>query len=87
MRAGGTQTVRLVTVRPVAAGRLVALPAVQDVAVEGNVATFRVARPTEMLAALTPLLAAEKNEIVDLQIRQASLEDVFIALTQGEAKS
>lgn len=85
-QAGGAQSVRLVTAKALAKEHLAELPAVKDAACHGTEATFRTTRPTEMLAALTTWLAADKNEILDLQIRQASLEDVFIALTQGAEK-
>ena len=77
---------RLVTAKALAKERVAALPAVQDAMCNGTEATFRTTRPTEMLAALALWLAADTNEIVDLQIRQASLEDVFIGLTQGAQK-
>ncbi len=85
-QAGGAQSVRVVTTKSLAKKRLSALPGVQDVMCKGSEATFRTTQPTEMLAALTAWLVADKNEILDLHIRQASLEDVFIGLTQSAEK-
>jgi ABC-2 type transport system ATP-binding protein len=82
----GAQSVRLVTARPLDLARLAKLPAVQDVAGKDNEVTFHTTAATDMLGALTPWLAAEKNDIVDLQVRAASLEDVFIELTRDPEK-
>jgi hypothetical protein len=46
---------------------------------------FRTARPTETLAALAALLAARRLELVELQVKKASLEEVFVGLTKSAA--
>ncbi len=46
--------------------------------------TFRTDRPAETLAGIAALVAAQKVELVELQVRKASLEDVFVGLTQQE---
>ncbi len=82
----GAQSVRLVTGRPLDLARLAKLPAVQDVAGKDNEAVFHTTAAAEMLGALTQWLGTEKNEIIDLQVRAASLEDVFIELTRDPEK-
>ncbi len=82
----GAQSVRLVTGRPLDLARLAQLPAVQDVAGKDNEATFHTTGATATLGALTQWLGTEKNEIIDLQVRAASLEDVFIELTRDPEK-
>jgi hypothetical protein len=45
----------------------------------------RTANATATLAALTALLRETQCEVVELLVRKASLEDVFLALTRDEA--
>ena len=81
--AGSTalQSVSLVTAQPVERAKLAALPGVRDLQCEGATARFRTATANETLAALAKWLATERVEIVDLHVRKASLEDVFLGLT------
>jgi ABC-2 type transport system ATP-binding protein len=86
--AGSTalQSVSLVTTQPVERAKLASLPSVRDLQCEGTTARFRTAAANETLAALAKWLAAERVEIVDLHVRKASLEDVFIGLTAAPPK-
>ena len=52
---------------------------------EGGAVKFRTARPTETLAALAALLVARRLELVELQVKKASLEEVFVGLTKSAA--
>ncbi len=83
-RSGGWQTIVATTVRPLDRARLAALPAVREVEVEGATLTLRTNRVTETLAALAQAIEADGAELVELKVRKATLEDVFIGLTGGE---
>jgi ABC-2 type transport system ATP-binding protein len=63
---------------------LLALPGVTDLECDGNRARFRTPRPAPALAALTAALEQRGLEIVELTVRQATLEDVFLQLTGAE---
>jgi ABC-2 type transport system ATP-binding protein len=82
--SGRTQEVRLVTARPLAAEFFAGLDGVESLVRQDTAATFRTARPAELLAALTQRLAAERHEIVELHARRATLEDIFLRLTREE---
>ena len=85
-QSSATQSVTLVTAQPLDAGQLGRIPGVEELACDGVVARFRVRNATPALAALTQWLAERKVEIMDLQVRKASLEDVFLRLTRRETK-
>lgn len=80
-RSSAVQTVTLVTLPALARERLARLPGAHEVGGEGGALSFRTDRPTETLAALAALIAQERVELVELQVRKASLEDVFVGLT------
>ena len=85
----GLQSVRLTTSRPIARDRLAALAHVNGLAMtEGESASvrFQTSDANATLAALTRLLDELRVEILDLQVRKASLEDVFLRLTREEEK-
>lgn len=86
-QARGAQVVTLTASGPLDRARLAALPHVAELQIgpAGNAATFRTTRATETLAALTALLAAQGLETVELTVRKASLEDVFLNLTETPA--
>ena len=63
---------------------LLALPGVSDIECQGNRARFRTPRPAPAVAALTAALEQRGLEIVELTVRQATLEDVFLQLTGAE---
>jgi hypothetical protein len=46
--------------------------------------TFETESPAATLAGLAPLLAAPGVELLELQVRRASLEEVFLQLTREE---
>ncbi len=81
----GLQQVQCATSGPLDLGRLAALPGVTEAgAVEGAgfVYRFRTGDATAALAALMELIRTSGVELVDLEARRASLEDVFLRLTQ-----
>jgi ABC-2 type transport system ATP-binding protein len=80
-RSTAAQFVTLVTAHPVAPALLSDLPGVQDLESDGARARFRTTDLNRTLAALVNLLQAEESPIVELQVRTATLEDVFIELT------
>ena len=86
-QSGTLQTVTLATAPALEPARLAELPGVRDLAAEGEVRRFRTADATGTLGALTQLLAREGAELVELQVRKASLEDVFLRLTRDGASA
>ena len=83
-RSSAWQTIVATTVRPLERARVAALPGVGEVSVEGATLTLRTNRVTETLAALAQTIEAAEAELVELKVRKATLEDVFIGLTSGE---
>jgi ABC-2 type transport system ATP-binding protein len=86
-QSSGVQTVTVTTVPAIAAaewGKLPGASEVQAARAEGGAVTFRTERPTETLAALAALVAARRVELVELLVRKASLEDVFVGLTERD---
>jgi ABC-2 type transport system ATP-binding protein len=80
--AGSTtyQTVSVVTTAPIDP-RVLAEIGAEDAALDGARATFRTAAVNRTLAALLQRLDAQAIDIVELRVRKAALEDLFIRLT------
>lgn len=85
-QSSGSQSVTLVTKPAVLAEHLVRLPGVKELRFDGTTARFRTERPTETLTALAALLAEQRGELVELVVKKASLEDVFVGLTKSAAE-
>ncbi|MBI4623243.1 MAG: ABC transporter ATP-binding protein [Verrucomicrobia bacterium] len=83
-QSSAMQSVTLVTVQPLEREQLARLPGVQELVCDGATARFRTAEATQTLAALAGLLVAQHSELIDLHVRKASLEDVFIGLTRED---
>ena len=89
--AQGLQTVTLVTADPIEASRLIALPGVSELTATngehalGNDVRFKTSNATATLAALARLLDEMRATVVELHVRKASLEDVFLQLTRSGA--
>ena len=81
--AGRKQSVRLLSSPLMDPARLAGLPGVEELEWDGSTVRFRTDRASVTLAALTALLAGAGAEIVELQVRQSSLEEVFLALLQA----
>ena len=80
----GRQSVTLVTSRPVDPAQLSALPGAVEVVATDAASTafqFQTVDANASIAALMRLLNESRVELVDLQVRKASLEDVFLRLT------
>jgi ABC-2 type transport system ATP-binding protein len=80
-RSSASQSVIFVMNRPIARDRLEVITGVEELWVEGTQARFRTSTSTATLAALMKWMDAEGAELVDLQVRKATLEDVFLGLT------
>jgi ABC-2 type transport system ATP-binding protein len=87
------QAVTLVTNRLVERARLAALPGVSEISeVRANdpktsTVRFQTSNATVTLAALTRMLEEARIDIIELQVRNASLEDVFLTLTRKDEAS
>jgi hypothetical protein len=76
------QSVTVVTTQPIERARLERLPGVQELTYDDGVrARFRTTAVGPTVAELMRLLDGSGNELVELLVRKASLEDVFIELT------
>jgi ABC-2 type transport system ATP-binding protein len=81
-RSQALQTVTLVAAATLDAAALARLPGVRDLEIRGAEVRFRTNEATAAIAALTAHLQAARIELVELQVRKATLEDVFLELTQ-----
>jgi ABC-2 type transport system ATP-binding protein len=75
------QSVSLETAKPLERGLVARLTGVHDLVVDGAAIRFRTENAARTLAALVKLLEAQKAQVVELHVRKATLEDVFIDLT------
>jgi ABC-2 type transport system ATP-binding protein len=85
-QSNAPQFVTLVTMPPLERGALAALPGVEQLEQDGNVAKFRTRDAPQLLPALAAALRAAGAELIDLQMRRASLEEVFLRLTRGNGE-
>jgi ABC-2 type transport system ATP-binding protein len=69
------------TRQPLEAAWLAGLPGVREIAVDGSRARFRTAAVNDAIAALTAGLSARTIDLIELRVRKATLEDVFLDLT------
>jgi ABC-2 type transport system ATP-binding protein len=86
-RARARQSVTLVTDRPADPARLAALAGGGAVSVDGNTARWETSDAAATLAGITALLAEQSLGLVELQVRPASLESVFLRLTAAPGAS
>jgi ABC-2 type transport system ATP-binding protein len=77
----GATRISLTTAAPLAAERLRALPGALSATVEGTRAEIATAHINHTIIEVVRFLEREGAELLDLQIRKPSLEDVFIELT------
>lgn len=85
----GLQSVALVTSRAIEPAQLSALPGVSELAVDSGggadaAVRFQTRDATATLGALTRLMQEARVEVLELHVRKASLEDVFLGLTRSE---
>jgi ABC-2 type transport system ATP-binding protein len=87
--AGSTtyQSVSLITATAIDRALLATVPGIDDLAIDGTRATFRTASVSRTLGGLLQQLDAHAIEVVELRVKKATLEDVFIRLTgPGETR-
>jgi len=85
--AAGSRRRQAVTLRargPLAWASLAALPGVSGWEARPDGGTFETENAAATLAGLAPLLATPGVELLELQVRRASLEEVFLQLTREE---
>jgi ABC-2 type transport system ATP-binding protein len=75
------QSVSLTTARPLERAWLSGVPGVDDLVCDDVTVRFRTPTVSRTVAALMLVLDDHGVELTDLQVRKATLEDVFIALT------
>jgi ABC-2 type transport system ATP-binding protein len=86
-RAQGLQAVTLVTTQPIEWAKLAALPGVTELATDrgaqgvGEV-RLKTREATATLAGITRLLEESRMDVLELHVRKATLEDVFLQLTR-----
>ena len=80
-RSTATQSVSLVTAEPLDPAVLASLPGVQELSCDGARVRFRTTSVGRSVSELMKLLEAQRADLVELQVRKATLEDVFIDLT------
>jgi ABC-2 type transport system ATP-binding protein len=81
----GRQSVTLRTAEPLDAQWFSGIPGVEDLQSDDGRVTFRTARVNDSLAALVAMLANRRVELLELHVRKARLEDLFLALTADSA--
>jgi ABC-2 type transport system ATP-binding protein len=81
-KSRAAQSVSLVTAVPFSRSLLERISGVEDLACDGARARFRTGSVNRTLAELTRLLEAHGVEPLELHVRKASLEDVFLDLTR-----
>ena len=84
-RAQGKQSVSLVTDRPLAAALWAGVTGGAEMSCDGATVSFRTADANASVAAVTALLAEHRVELVELHVRRASLEEIFLGLTRSGA--
>jgi ABC-2 type transport system ATP-binding protein len=78
------QSVTVSTSGPLEKAALAALPGVSDLVCEETEARFQTDNATATLSGLTALIARARVDLLTLQVKKASLEDVFLRLTENE---
>jgi ABC-2 type transport system ATP-binding protein len=80
-RSAAVQAVSLVVARPLTRATLASLPGIDALTGEDVTWRFESTDVNHTIGSLTALLAATNNDIIELHVRKASLEDVFLELT------
>jgi ABC-2 type transport system ATP-binding protein len=84
-RSSAHQTVTLETTAPLARDRFAGVPGIEELVVTGGRAQFRTAQTAATLGALATLIEREQIDVIELRVRKASLEDVYLGLTREPA--
>ncbi len=83
-RSSAMQSISIATVPPLDAGDLATIDGVEDIVPESSRVRFRTTTVGPTLAAVLQLVEARSAAITELQVRKATLEDVFLELTAGD---
>jgi ABC-2 type transport system ATP-binding protein len=86
-RASGHHTITLQTDRALDRDALAKLAGVAKVSCDGLTAQLSTNDSTRTVQGLLPLLAASHAELVDLHLRRASLEEVFLDLIAADSRN
>jgi ABC-2 type transport system ATP-binding protein len=78
------QTVALETSGSLPRERLAQISGIRDLQCDGPVVRFRTGSAAPALAALVQLIEETKVQLVNLQVRKATLEDIFLQLTGAD---
>lgn len=84
-QAGLAPGVSLTASQPLDEAILQRLPGVSDIRIDGTHARFRTPRPAALLPPLARALEERGIELLDLTVRQATLEDAYLQLTGAAA--
>ena len=82
--ANGYQTITLATDRPLDLAELTSLPNVIKVFAEGLEVRLSTTDGARTVQALLPVLAAGHAKLIDLHLRRATLEEIFLGMTQSD---
>lgn len=85
-QSSASQSVTLTTAPGLQAEEVAKLAGVSEVRADGDTVRFRTTGAAETLAGIAALVAREKVVLVELSVRTATLEEVFIGLTSAAAK-
>lgn len=81
-----TQRVSVRTARPLDPQKLRAIPGVAGIEMVDGAVELKTARVSGVVLEVARLIEAQGNELIDIQIRRPSLEDVFIELTGSKLR-
>jgi ABC-2 type transport system ATP-binding protein len=88
-QSSALQSVAVTTAPVVDAAVWARLPGVREVQTapgDGGAVMFRTDRPAETLAGIATVVAERRVELVELTVKKATLEEVFVGLTKAETE-
>jgi ABC-2 type transport system ATP-binding protein len=84
-QSSAMQTVAVATLPLLEFATVAALPGVEGLVRDATTLRFRTQNAAPLLEALAATIRQQGVELIDLQVRKASLEDVFLRLTDAQA--
>ena len=84
-RSTAPPTIVLSAAQPLDPAIFAGVPGIEDVACDGRTARLRATQPNAAVSRLVAALDARGIELTELHLQRASLEDVFLELTAGDA--
>jgi ABC-2 type transport system ATP-binding protein len=84
-RSTAPPTITLSAAQPLDPSMFAGVPGIADVACDGRIARMRASQPNAAVGRLLAALDARGIELTELHLQRASLEDVFLELTAGNA--